>query len=93
MLQQNIRQWWTMTMDMMVEINMEMTMTILLQDQDLMVWSSIQSPRLGITEKDRSIDGDVTTDVAHYISTLLKMCHKLLYMKFVIFDWFRCHTK
>ena len=28
-----------------------------------------------------------------YISTILKMYHKLLYEKFGVLDWCRCHMK
>ena len=30
-------------------------------------------------------------DWMHYISTSLNMCHKLLYEKFGVLDWCRCH--
>ena len=33
------------------------------------------------------------TSVAHYISTILRMRHKLLYAKFGVLDWSRCHMK
>ena len=38
-------------------------------------------------------DVDVAAAVEQYICTILKMCHKLLYAKFGILDWCRCHMK
>ena len=38
-------------------------------------------------------DGGGDTAAAHYISTLLNMCNKLLYATFGVLDWCRCHTK
>ena len=38
-------------------------------------------------------DGDGATAAAHYISTILKMCNKLLYAKFGVFNWCRCYTE
>ena len=38
-------------------------------------------------------DGGGDTAAVQYISTLLKMCHKLLYATFGVLDWCHCHTK
>ena len=38
-------------------------------------------------------DGDGAATTAHYISTFLKMCHKLLYANFDVLDWCLCHIK
>ena len=38
-------------------------------------------------------DRNSAVAAANYISTLLKMCHKLLYAKFGGFDWCHCHIK
>ena len=38
-------------------------------------------------------DGEILGDASavQYISTILKFCHKLLYTKFGVLDWCRCH--
>ena len=36
---------------------------------------------------------DVSVTAENYISTLLKMCHKLMYAKFGVLEWCRCHMK
>ena len=38
-------------------------------------------------------NGDSALAAIHYISNLLNMCHKIIYTKFGILDWCRCHTK
>ena len=38
-------------------------------------------------------DGNGAMAAAHYISTLLKMCHKLLYAKFGVFNCCHCHIE
>ena len=37
--------------------------------------------------------GNSAAASSHYISILLKICHKLLYAKFVILEWCRYHMK
>ena len=43
----------------------------------------------------RGLSGDSkrTEAMSHYISTLLNMSHKLMYTKFGVLGWCRCHTK
>ena len=38
-------------------------------------------------------DGGGNTAAVRYISTLLKMCYKLMYATFGVLDWCHCHTK
>ena len=37
--------------------------------------------------------GNGSVAIEHYISTFLKMCHKVLYENFGVLDWRFCHMK
>ena len=89
--------WKTTTTEMITEMTTEMKMEtaiiMLLPGQDLMVWSLIQSWRLGMIEEDQMMTVTRATDRSHYISTILNMVHKLMYAKFRVLDWCQCHKK
>ena len=92
-----------MTKDITTETKTETVTRILLSDKDPMVRSSIKSRRLGIAEEDWA-----TTEMAlrpqntiylhvrlyiYPIKTILKMWHKLLYVKIGVLDLCCWNTK
>ena len=85
----HMAQWKTTTAGMTMETNTTMP----LPDQCPMVWSSIRSRSRGLADEDRAMKSTAHVGAAHYISTLLKICHKPLYAKFCVLDWCRCHVK